>query len=330
MREVAAAASVSVGTVSNVLNAPDKVAPATVARVQAAIDQLGFVRNDAARQLKAGRSRSVGLVVLDIGNPFFTDIARAAERRAGEHNLTVLLGTSDDDGDRERAYIDAFDEQRVFGLLVSPVGEDLARLNALRERDTPVVLVDRDGSGTAFDSVAVDDVAGARLAVHHLCAIGRRRIAFVGGPATLRQIRDRRRGAADAVAETPGAQLEIIDTSAPSVLDGRAAGERLRDRAPEERPDAVFCANDLLAMGVLQALTLMGGVRVPQDIALVGYDDIDFARSAVVPLTSVRQPTAEIGTTAVDLLVEAAEGRPGEPKHVVFQPELIVRDSTAG
>lgn len=330
MREVAAAASVSVGTVSNVLNAPDKVAPATVARVQAAIDQLGFVRNDAARQLKAGRSRSVGLVVLDIGNPFFTDIARAAERRAGEHNLTVLLGTSDDDSARERAYIDAFDEQRVFGLLVSPVGEDLTRLNALRDRDTPVVLVDRDGSGTAFDSVAVDDVAGARLAVQHLCAIGRRRIAFVGGPATLRQIRDRRRGAADAVAETPGGQLEIIDTSAPSVLDGRAAGERLADRRPEDRPDAVFCANDLLAMGVLQALTLMGEVRVPQDIALVGYDDIDFARSAVVPLTSVRQPTAEIGATAVDLLVEAAEGRPGEPKHVVFQPELIVRDSTAG
>ncbi|WP_458320066.1 LacI family DNA-binding transcriptional regulator [Mycolicibacterium brisbanense] len=330
MREVAAAASVSVGTVSNVLNAPDKVAPATVARVQAAIDQLGFVRNDAARQLKAGRSRSVGLVVLDIGNPFFTDIARAAERRAGEHNLTVLLGTSDDDSARERAYIDAFDEQRVFGLLVSPVGEDLARLNALRDRDTPVVLVDRDGSGTAFDSVAVDDVAGARLAVQHLCAIGRRRIAFVGGPATLRQIRDRRRGAADAVAETPGAQLEIIDTSAPSVLDGRAAGERLRDRSPEDRPDAVFCANDLLAMGVLQALTLMGEVQVPGDIALVGYDDIDFARSAVVPLTSVRQPTAEIGRTAVDLLIEAAESRAREPKHVVFQPELIVRDSTSG
>lgn len=329
MREVAAAASVSVGTVSNVLNAPDKVAPATVARVQAAIDYLGFVRNDAARQLKAGRSRSIGLVVLDIGNPFFTDIARAAERRAGEHNLTVLLGTSDDDDGRERAYIDAFDEQRVYGLLVSPVGEDLRRVTALHERGTPVVLVDRDGSGTPFDSVAVDDVAGAALAVAHLCATGRRRIAFVGGPATLRQIRDRRLGAAKAVAETPGAQLESIDTPALSVLAGRAAGEQLRERPAARRPDAVFCANDLVAIGVLQALTLMGDLRVPDDIALVGYDDIDFAASAVVPLSSVRQPTAEIGATAVDLLVAASEGSTSrEPKHVVFQPELVIRAST--
>ncbi|MBU8808120.1 LacI family DNA-binding transcriptional regulator [Mycolicibacterium goodii] len=329
MREVAAAASVSVGTVSNVLNAPDKVAPATVARVQAAIDKLGFVRNDAARQLKAGRSRSVGLVVLDIGNPFFTDIARAAERRAGEHNLTVLLGTSDDDSARERAYVDAFDEQRVYGLLVSPVGEDLNRLVTLRERGTPVVLVDRDGAGTPFDSVAVDDVAGGCLAVEHLCATGRRKIAFVGGPGTLRQIRDRRRGAAGAVAKTLGATLEVIDTDAPSVLAGRAAGEELCRRARGDRPDAVFCANDLLAIGVLQALSFSGDVRVPEDMAVVGYDDIDFARSAVVPLTSVRQPTGAIGTTAVDLLISAAED-PGDrtPEHVVFQPELVVRDST--
>ena len=330
MREVAAAAAVSVGTVSNVLNSPEKVAPATVARVHAAIDRLGFVRNDAARQLKAGRSRSVGLVVLDVGNPFFTDIARAAEHRAGEHNLTVLLGTSDDDLRRERAYIDAFDEQRVFGLLVSPIGDDLDRLAALRGRGTPVVLVDRDGSGTGFDSVAVDDVAGARLAVGHLCDTGRRRIAFVGGPTELRQVRDRLRGAREAIARVPGARLEVIDTPALTVLQGRAVGEMLRDRAPRQRPESVFCANDLLAIGVLQALALMGGVRVPDDIALVGYDDIDFARSAVVPLTSIRQPTQEIGATAIDLLLAAAETGGGHhtPKHVVFQPELIIRSST--
>lgn len=328
MREVAAAAAVSVGTVSNVLNSPGKVAPATVARVHAAIEELGFVRNDAARQLKAGRSRSVGLVVLDVGNPFFTDIARAAEHRAAEHNLTLLLGTSDDDPRRERAYIDAFDEQRVFGLLVSPVGDDLDRLRASQRRGTPVVLVDRDGDGTPFDSVAVDDVAGARLAVDHLCVIGRRRIAFVSGPTELRQVRDRLRGAREAVAAVSGAILEVIETPALTVLEGRAVGERLRTRPPGRRPDAVFCANDLLAIGVLQALALMGDIRVPDDIALVGYDDIDFARSAVVPLTSVRQPARAIGTTAVDLLVAAADaGSAHQPERIVFQPELVTRDS---
>jgi LacI family transcriptional regulator len=327
MRDVAAAASVSVGTVSNVLNAPHKVAPATVARVHAAIDKLGFVRNDAARQLKAQRSRCVALLVLDIGNPFFTDVARGAERRASELKLTVLFGTSDDDAIRERAYIDTFDEQRVFGLLVSPVGEDLSRMLTLQSRGTPVVLVDRDATGTPFSSVAVDDVAGGRLAAEHLCATGRRRLAFVGGPFGLRQVRDRLRGAQEAVTECAGASLEVINTAELSVLAGRAFGEQLRERPPDERPDAVFCANDLLAIGVLQALTLRGNVAVPQDIALIGYDDIDFARSALVPLSSIRQPSTQIGTAAIDLLTAVADVD-YKPQHIVYQPELIVRSST--
>jgi LacI family transcriptional regulator len=328
IREVAAAAAVSVGTVSNVLNSPDKVAPSTVARVLAAIDELGFVRNDAARQLKAGRSRSVGLVVLDVGNPFFTDIARGAGNRAAEHNLTLLLGTSDDDPQRERSYVDAFDEQRVFGLLVSPVGDDFDRLEALRQRGTPVVLVDRDGTGTRFDSVAVDDVAGATLAVEHLAGIGRRRIAFVGGPPDLRQVRDRLQGAHNALSQVPDAELEVITTPALTVLAGRAVGEQIRDRPPSRRPDGIFCANDLVAIGVLQALALMGDVTVPGHIALVGYDDIEFARSAVVPLTSIRQPSIEIGSTAIDLLIKATETSERRPRHVLFQPELVTRLST--
>src|SRR6476469_6425276 len=315
MRDVAAAASVSVGTVSNVLNAPHKVAPATVARVHAAIDKLGFVRNDAARQLKAQRSRCVALLVLDIGNPFFTDVARGAERRASQLNLTVLFGTSDDDASRERSYIDAFDEQRVFGLLVSPVSDDLSRMLTLQSRGTPVVLVDRDATGTPFSSVAVDDVAGGRLAAEHLCSTGRRRLAFVGGPFGLRQVRDRLRGAQEAVTECAGASLEVINTA------------ELRERPPDERPDAVFCANDLLAIGVLQALTLRGNVAVPQDIALIGYDDIDFARSAVIPLSSIRQPSTQIGTAAIDLLTAVADVD-YKPQHIVYQPELVVRSST--
>jgi LacI family transcriptional regulator, galactose operon repressor len=327
IREVAAAASVSVGTVSNVLNAPERVAPATVARVHAAIEQLGFVRNDAARQLRAGQSRCVGLLVLDVGNPFFTDVARSAERQAARSNLVVLLGTSDDDPQRERAYLETFEEQRVFGLLISPVGEDLDRLVALRGRGVPVVLVDRDGAGTPFASVAVDDVAGGHLAVSHLCDRARTRIAYVGGPVTLRQVADRLAGARAAAAEHPGATVDVIPTDEPSVLAGRAAGERLCALPAAERPDAVFCANDLLAIGMLQALSL-SGVRVPQDVALIGYDDIDFAASASVPLSSIRQPSADIGATAIDLLLAVADAPEAEPRNVVFRPELVARAST--
>lgn len=328
IREVAAAASVSVGTVSNVLNAPSRVAPATVARVHAAIDRLGFVRNDAARQLRAGRSRCVGLLVLDVGNPFFTDVARSAERHAAQSNLVVLLGTSDDDPRRERAYLDTFDEQRVFGLLISPVGENLDRVLALHDRGVPVVLVDRDGAGTPFASVAVDDVAGGRMAMNHLRERGCSRIAYVGGPLSLRQVADRLAGAREAADDHAGLTLEVIPTDEPSVLAGRAVGESLCARPHDRRPDAVFCANDLLAIGMLQALT-SGGVGVPDDIALIGYDDIEFARSATVALSSIRQPSADIGRTAIDLLLAAVDAPEAPPRHVVFRPELVARASTA-
>lgn len=330
VREVAAEAKVSVGTVSNVLNRPDKVAAATVARVQAAIDLLGFVRNDAARQLRAGRSRSIGLVVLDVGNPFFTDLARGAEDRAAEAGLAVLLGNSDQTSARESAYLDLFEEQRVHGVLISPLADDSGdRLRQLRQRGTPTVLVDRQTDDRSFSSVAVDDVFGGHLAVSHLIGLGRRRIAFVGGPQSIRQVADRLAGARNAVAGHPGVTLETLQTESLSVLDGRAAGEALRARPVAERPDAVFAANDLLALGVLQALNMFGDVHVPGEIALIGYDDIAFAAAAVVPLSSIRQPSALIGSTAVELLLREAEGG-FEPEQVVFEPELVVRASTAG
>jgi len=329
VREVAAAASVSVGTVSNVLNRPEKVAPDTVARVLAAIDELGFVRNDAARQLRAGRSRSIGLIVLDVRNPFFTEVARGAEDRAAEEQMTILLGNSDENADRERSYLDLFEEQRVHGVLISPLGDDETRLQRLRRRETPVVLVDRVSGDRSLSSVSVDDVVGGELAVRHLIETGRRRIAFVGGPASIRQVADRLEGARRAVDAADDASLEVVPTESLTVLEGRAAGEAIRERPAAERPDAVFAANDLLAMGVLQAFNMLGSVRVPEDIALIGYDDIDFAAAAVVPLSSIRQPASLIGYTAVDLLLkEAASNGASTPEQVVFQPELVVRAST--
>ena len=328
VRDVASLAGVSVGTVSNVLNRPDRVSPGTVARVQDAIAQLGFVRNDVARQLRAGHSRSVGLVVLDVRNPFFTDLARGAEERAAEDGLTVLLANSDGDDGREAAHLEMFEEQRVRGVLISPLTSALPRLTRLRAHGIPAVLVDRMTEDEGFSSVSVDDIAGGALAVAHLAERGRRRIAFVGGPFSIRQVSDRLTGARAALRAFPGTTIEVVPTESLSVLEGRRAGELLRDRVPAERPDAVFAANDLLAVGVLQALVMTGTVRVPQDIALIGYDDIDFASATVVPLSSVRQPSALIGYRALDLLLrEAAEGADAR-EQVVFQPELVIRSST--
>jgi len=330
VRDVAARAKVSVGTVSNVMNRPEKVSTATVARVQAAIDDLGFVRNDAARQLRAGRSRSLGLIVLDVANPFFTDLARGAEDRAAEEGLAILLGNTDDNLNREAAYLDLFEEQRVHGVLISPLGDISERLTRLRARGTPTVLVDRQTEDHSFSSVSVDDVAGGGLAANHLISIGRTRLAYVGGPGTIRQVADRLAGARLAVAEHENVSIEVIDTDALSVLAGRAAGLTLLKRAAQDRPDAIFAANDLLAIGVLQALNMHGDLHVPRDIALIGYDDIAFAAAAVVPLSSIRQPSVLIGYTAVDLLLrEASGGREFEHEQIVFQPELVVRESTA-
>jgi LacI family transcriptional regulator len=331
VKDVAALAGVSVGTVSNVLNRPEKVSADVISRVQAAIDELGFVRNDAARQLRAGRSRSIGLVVLDAANPFFTELARGAEDKAAAEHFTVLVGNSNEDAGREAAYLDLFEQQRVRGVLLSPVGNVVPRLEQLRGRGIPTVLVDRQTDNLSFSSVAVDDLAGGQMAAAHLLSLGRRRIVFVGGPSGIRQVADRLDGARKAIGEVPGASLEVVETESLTVLSGRAAGEAIRLRPAATRPDAIFAANDLLATGLLQGLMLMGDVQVPQQIALIGYDDIEFAAAAVVPLSSIRQPSALIGSTALELLLREAGSESGfVPTQIVFPPELVVRASTAG
>lgn len=329
VRDVAKHAGVSLGTVSNVLNTPDKVADKTVAKVQAAITKLGFVRNDAARQLRAGKSRTIGLMVLDVRNPFFTDVARGAEEAAADHNLNVLLANSDENTDREQQLLSLFEEQRVLGLLVSPVASDIEILNKARERGTPIVLVDRQSKDKSFCSVSVDDVAGGSMAVQHLIDIGRKQIMFAGGPMGIEQIADRLKGAEKAVAKAKGVQLEKHVTKNLTVLEGRSLGEEILKRPKSKRPDAIFAANDLLALGIMQALLVAPDVSIPKDIALVGYDDISYASTALISLTSIRQPSLLIGAQAVELLMmETEEAGSAKGRQVVFQPELVVRDSS--
>jgi len=326
--DVAARAGVSVGTVSNVLNDRPGVSDVIAERVRDAIRALGYVRNDVARQLRGGRSRSIALIVLDAGNPFFGAIARGAENRAAEEGYVVFVGSSGQDTAREDAYLTQFHEHRVAGVLITPADAEGDAVERLRAAGTPVVLVDELPRSGGVCAVSVDDVEGGDLAVSHLLAQGRRRIAMVAGPLGTRQVADRLTGARRAIARVDGAALEVIEAGEMTVLAGRAVGEDLLRRP--DRPDAVFAANDLLAVGVLQALTLLGDVRVPEEIALIGYDDIDFAAAAVVPLSSIRQPAAALGHAAVDLLLRQIGGDlHEEDREVRFRPELVVRASTA-
>lgn len=327
IRDVADRAGVSVGTVSNVLNRPDAVAIGTRTRVQAVIQELGFVRNESARHLRAGRSRIIAFVVLDSGNPFFTDVARGVEEALATSSLAVFLCNSDQSSTREKRYLDLLEEQRVQGVLITPVGTDDSDLDRLRARGIPVVLLDRRASGDSCCSVSVDDVLGGRMAAQHLLNEGHQTLTFLGGPTSVIQVRERLLGARSALEQagrdpTSVRQLEVRSLT----FDGGRQAAQLLLNGPHH-PTAVFCANDLLALGMLQELTRQG-VKVPDDVALVGYDDIEFAGAAAIPLSSVRQPRQLLGRTAAELLLEEAADSHHRHRQVLFQPELVVRTSS--
>lgn len=332
MKDVAALAGVSLGTVSNVINSPQMVSDATRNKVEIAITKLGWVPNESARQLRAGRSRSIGMVLMDITNPFFTDVLAGAEDAVHERGYTVQVGNSALQPSRESQQLLLFEQQRVRGVLCAPVGALDQRADQLRRRGIPVVIVDRAGGDTSYCSVSVDDVEGGRLAVDHLLAQGHHSIAVVGGPGTLYQVRDRRSGAEVARRQHGDeATLLVLTTSAMDAASGVVAAEQLIALPEAERPTAVFAMNDLLAIGLLQGF-VTHGLQVPEDMAIIGYDDIIFAASAAVPLSSIRQPRTALGRRAAELLFDEITATDDDLAHdhqsVRFTPELVIRRST--
>jgi LacI family transcriptional regulator len=329
VKDVAQAAGVSLGTVSNVLNNRGAVDPENVRKVRSAIKKLGYVRNDAARQLRAGKSRSVGVIVQDVRNPFFAELVRGAEDAASENQLSILVADSDQNPEKEKQLLDLFEEQRVLGVLIAPMENDLKQVVELKKRGSAVVIIDVKSTDKSISSVSVDDAAGGFIAVEHLIESGRKRIAFVGGPLATKQISERLKGAKKAVSKSKTANLQVIEIDNLTVLDGRRIGEQIIAMSKTKRPDGVFAANDLVALGIMQAIVMSNSVTIPGDIALIGYDDIEFSTTAIVPLSSVRQPTKEIGVQAFNLLLDESRNESGShPQQIVFQPILVVREST--
>ncbi len=328
IREVAERAGVSIATVSYVLNKPGRISDATTALVTSVMDEMGFVRNELARQLRTGGTRMLGMIVLNVANPFFSELAHAMEAAAEDKGYTVLLGSSDQLRQREDRYVDLFEEQRVKGTIIAPLDGVTDRMRRLRDRGMPLVLLGDHNVGRDFCSVALDGQAAGYVATKHLIEQGRIHIAFLGGP--LAQVEDRWVGAMQACAEASGVRISHIDTANQTVADGRAVGAIIEAMPEEARPDAVFAANDLLALGLLQSLVLIPGLAVPRDIAIIGCDDIEYAQSATIPLSTVRQPVERIGAEAIRLLL--AEAEPDDEhihEAVRLSPELVVRESTS-
>jgi LacI family transcriptional regulator len=325
LRDVAKAAKVSVGTVSNVLNRSEVVAPKTLARVQATIKELGFVPNGFARNLRSGQSRTLGLIVPDVSNPFFTEVARGVEDAASKRDYAVFLCNSDESATKEERYVNVLIQQQVRGVLITPADMKSDRLDVMRDRGIAVALLDREIKGRKQCSVSVDDVHGGQIAIEYLAGLGHKNIVWVCGPESIPQVADRGAGVAKA-AKVAGSKIETIRVSLMNATNGEEAARKILEL--DVLPTAIFCANDLLALGVMRAL-LASKVRIPEQVSVLGYDNIEFAPSAAVPLSSIAQPSYQMGVTAADLLLnECEDGDSHEHQQIRFQPQLVERAST--
>ena len=337
IQDVAARAGVSAMTVSRVLNHPARVAPATRQRVEQAIRELGFVPNALARQLLRGRTHTLALLVSDIGNPFFTQIARGVEDVAQRNGYTVIFGNSDESVEKERQYLHALLGRRIDGLLIAPAGNgSRPMLDLLVQRGTPFVLLDRAIDGVPADLVIGDNIGGARKLTEHLIGLGHHRIALVNGDPEVPTARDRRRGYLDTLRDRGIApRPELIVDGSYRRDSGTRAARQLLALPDDQRPTAIFAANNFLAVGVIEALRA-AQVIIPRDIAVVCFDDIEMAAALDPFLTVMAQPARTFGTIGAQFLLErlepASSGAAGPraaaaPRRVVLPPELIVRVS---
>ncbi|WP_435103618.1 LacI family DNA-binding transcriptional regulator [Arhodomonas sp. AD133] len=325
--DVARRAGVSTATVSRALKQPDRVSEATRERVQAAIDAVDYVPNSLGRNLRTQRTGTVVLVVRDIGNPFYLEIFRGVEAAARERGLSVLMGHTENDAERERWYFDMVRERRADGLILMtgklPPG---FRVTA-RSTRVPIVVALEYLEDVRLPTVRIDNVAAAREATAYLAGLGHRRIAHVSGPTPELMSRDRLDGYRAGLADAGLAGDEaLIVRGDYSMAAGREATARLL--ALEPPPTAVFCANDEMAMGVIAAAR-EAGVEVPAGLSVVGFDDIVFARNFSPPLTTVAQPRQEIGQRALELLAAQLAGEPVGVADEVMPTRIVPRASTA-
>lgn len=327
IKDVARESGVNISTVSRSLSGSYGVHPTTRERVLDAARRLKYRPNRVARGLATGRSNTIGLVISDIRNPYFAEVARGAEDAAHKAGCDLVLCNSDLDPDKQMRYVHSLVEKRVDGLIMNSV----ATLNDEQQRqlvdaNLPVVLLNRPGTGVPFSTVAADNYAGGRLAAAHLLELGHTAIGHAGGPKRHRNLAERAAGFLSAL-EEDGRVTPAVIYGDPSFIGGHEMGRQLVSDHPEVT--AIFAGNDVIALGVIRAV-MEAGKRVPEDVSIIGFDDIELASLLQPPLTTIRQPKHEMGRIAVEILLRHRGSEVDAPaENHVLQVVLIKRESCA-
>ena len=323
-------AKVHPGTVSRALNADTRslVNEETAERVLRAAEELGYRPNPIARGLKTNRSYTIGVLIPDITNPLFPPILRGIEDRLGEAGYTSLIVNTDNDADRERSHIEAMRARQVDGFISATARLDRELLAEAAAAEKPLVLVNRSLEDGSAPAVTVDDAFGIRLAVEHIAGLGHKRIGHVSGPQNLSTGHRRYLGFVEAMTDAGlEVQREYVRFSKWFTEDeGARVCAELLDAAAELT--AIVAANDLLALGCYDALEERG-LRCPEDISIVGFNDMPFVDRLHPPLTTVRVPQREIGTVAADLMLQRLTDDGDAASQILLEPTLVVRGSTA-
>ena len=320
IRDVAAMAGVSVATVSKYVNGTQRFSPAVEAKVKEAIELLGYRSNPLARSMITGRTRTIGIAILDIANPHFTNVVKGANRVALQHDYTLLLVDAEENLARERSLIEAL-APRVDGLIVSSrASEEIARWTM--KLGKPVVML-RTVRGLDIPTVGFDNRLATSMLVRHLLNLGHRHIAYLGFAAAT--INDERiAGATEALAEV-GLTLDVYETHAPTAEAGEQACSRVM--LGPKRPQAVICYNDLIALGFMKEARSLG-FRLPQDVSVAGIDNVPYGEYVEPRLTTIDGQSERMGELAMQKLIDVLAGR-ADVEQVVLEPRLVVRDSTA-
>jgi len=321
IEDVAARSGVSTATVSRVLSGSVPSRPETRERVLAAARDLDYRPSGIARALKRNETRTFGLVITDIRNPFYPQIVRAVEAAAHTLGYGILLANGDDDPARELEHLDRLAERRVDGIVIASSRMRRRHADRLRGTGVPVVLVNDTVPGSALPAVATAHRRGARMAAEHLLALGHRCIGHISAPAEQASSGQRRQGVRDALREA--GEMIVVEGDG-GVEGGAAAAGRLHAAGVT----GIVAYNDLTAIGALRGLRQLGA-RVPADVSVVGFDDIEMAAWTDPPLTTIRQPTEELGRWAVERLARAIAGEELGVERVLLEPTLVVRGSTA-